>query len=96
MITARFAILSRMPEMGGYETARRIRDPRTAVPHRNIPIIAMTAYAIKGDREKCLEAGMNDYITKPVDSEKLALLIEKWLTTSEAHNPLDDWTDVRT
>jgi CheY-like chemotaxis protein len=68
-----------MPEMDGLEATRRIRDPQTAIPNRSIPIVAMTANAMQSDREMCLEAGMNDYITKPVSPAALAGAIEKWL-----------------
>jgi CheY-like chemotaxis protein len=65
-----------MPEMDGYETMRQIRkDPK----HHLIPIIALTAKAMKGDREKCLEAGASDYIAKPVNSEELLALLRIWL-----------------
>ncbi|MEI8205470.1 MAG: response regulator [Kiritimatiellales bacterium] len=68
-----------MPVMGGYEAARQIRDPKSKAYNASIPIIAMTAHAMQGDREKCLEAGMNDYVPKPVDPEILARAITKWL-----------------
>jgi CheY-like chemotaxis protein/signal transduction histidine kinase/HAMP domain-containing protein len=65
-----------MPEMDGYETMRRIRhEPR----FRLLPIIALTARAMKGDREKCLEAGASDYIAKPVNTEQLLSLLRTWL-----------------
>ena len=65
-----------MPEMDGYETMRRIRDnPR----FRMLPIIALTAKAMKGDREKCLEAGASDYVAKPVNTEQLLSLVRMWL-----------------
>jgi HAMP domain-containing protein/CheY-like chemotaxis protein/signal transduction histidine kinase len=65
-----------MPEMDGYETMRRIRKNSR---HRLLPILALTAKAMKGDREKCLEAGASDYIAKPVDTEELLALLRIWL-----------------
>ena len=65
-----------MPEMDGYETIRRIRrDTR----FRTLPIVALTAKAMKGDREKCLEAGASDYIAKPVNTDQLLSLLRVWL-----------------
>ncbi|MBN2511685.1 MAG: PAS domain S-box protein, partial [Sedimentisphaerales bacterium] len=61
-----------MPEMDGLEATRRIRHPESTVLNRRIPIIAMTAHAMQGDRDKCLKAGMDDYITKPVTPRMLA------------------------
>jgi CheY-like chemotaxis protein/HPt (histidine-containing phosphotransfer) domain-containing protein len=68
-----------MPEMDGYEATRRIRQPGTGTRNPQIPIIALTADAISGDREKCLAAGMNDYLAKPIRAEQLAGALEKWL-----------------
>jgi len=68
-----------MPVMDGYEASRCIREPQSKVLDKNIPIIAMTANAIKGDREKCIAAGMNDYIAKPVSPNKLQLALQQWL-----------------
>jgi CheY-like chemotaxis protein len=65
-----------MPEMDGYETMRAIRQLE---PFRKLPMIALTAKAMKGDREKCIEAGASDYITKPVDMEQLLSLLRVWL-----------------
>jgi CheY-like chemotaxis protein len=68
-----------MPEMDGYEAARRIREGQTGTRNAKIPIIAMTASAMTGDRDKCLQAGMSDYLAKPVDPRQLAAVLEKWL-----------------
>jgi CheY-like chemotaxis protein len=65
-----------MPEMDGFQTIREIRnDPQ----FRSLPILALTAKAMKGDREKCLEAGASDYIAKPVNTEQLLSLLRVWL-----------------
>ena len=69
-----------MPVMDGYEATRLIRDPNSGVLNHNIPIIATTAHAMAGDAEKCLAAGMSDYISKPIDPKILDQVLEKWLT----------------
>ena len=68
-----------MPEMDGLEATRRIRDPGSAVLNRGVPIIAMTAHAMKDDRARCLEAGMDDYVTKPISPDALAAALDRWL-----------------
>jgi len=68
-----------MPEMGGLEATQAIRSGRAPVRDLQIPIIAMTAHALKDDRDRCLEAGMDDYLAKPVTPQGLAEIVEKWL-----------------
>ena len=68
-----------MPEMDGYELSRRIRDPRTNVLNPQIPIIAVTAHSLAGDREQCLKAGMDDYISKPLRPELLDKALTRWI-----------------
>jgi two-component system sensor histidine kinase/response regulator len=68
-----------MPEMDGLEATAAIRSPESVVTNRDVPIIAMTAHAMKGDRDRCLEAGMNDYVSKPVNSDELHKVINRQL-----------------
>lgn len=70
-----------MPEMDGFEATARIRDPKTKVLNSQVTIIAMTANAMAGDREKCLSAGMNDYLSKPISKDEVAAVLKKWLPT---------------
>ncbi len=70
-----------MPVMGGFEATAVIRDPHSAVRNHQIPVIALTADAFQSDREKCLAAGMTDYLTKPYEIDELRHMIDKWLTT---------------
>jgi len=65
-----------MPDMDGYKATEAIRQIEG---HRHTPVIAMTAYALQGDREKCLEAGMDDYLTKPINAREFYTIVEKWI-----------------
>jgi PAS domain S-box-containing protein len=65
-----------MPILDGFDTTKEIRNGKAGENHLNIPILALTANAMKGDRQKCLDAGMNDYLSKPVDQEKLRIKLE--------------------
>ena len=76
-----------MPGMNGFETTRIIRNQESNALNHDIPVIAMTAHALKGDRERCLEKGMNDYVSKPVDPQKLAEAIERQLVRSSSERP---------
>ncbi|WP_316832062.1 PAS domain S-box protein [Pedobacter aquatilis] len=71
-----------MPVMNGYETTKKLRKLNI-----NTPIIALTASAIKGEREKCIAAGMNDYITKPINEEEFLKTIDKWITSADESQP---------
>ena len=71
-----------MPEMDGYEATRTIRSGEMGVRNRHVTIIAMTANAMEGDRERTLEAGMDDYLSKPIDARKLNETLARWLTRS--------------
>jgi PAS domain S-box-containing protein len=71
-----------MPEMNGYDATSLIR--RLNGPNRTVPVVAMTAQALGGSREKCLQAGMDDYITKPVSIEDLARVLRTWLPEAQA------------
>jgi signal transduction histidine kinase/DNA-binding response OmpR family regulator len=73
-----------MPGMDGYEATRQIRNPKSEIPNRHIPIIAITAGAMKGDREQCLASGMDDYLSKPIRPHELFQMVERWLPDSTA------------
>ena len=83
-----------MPEMDGYEATRQIRAGIAGKNYQNIPIIAMTAYAMQGDREKCLTVGMDDYMSKPINFQTVKEIMEKWLAADatvefeQAVNPI--------
>jgi len=68
-----------MPEMDGYEATGEIRNPESKVLDHKVPVVAMTANAMKGDRENCLKAGMDDYLSKPVKPRQLSEMLDKWL-----------------
>ena len=74
-----------MPVMDGLEATRRIRSQESRGFGSGIPIVAMTAQAMQGDRERCLDAGMNDYTSKPLSVRALAEVLARWLPEREAH-----------
>ena len=77
-----------MPEMDGLEATRRIRDAKSTVRNHLIPVVAMTASAMKGDREMCLDAGMNDYISKPINRAELVRVLEQWAAPQPAEKTI--------
>ena len=76
-----------MPEMDGYEATAAIRQMEGSPGHT--PIIAMTAAAMEGDRERCMAAGMDDYITKPVRLEAVSTVLERWVAESDPERGTD-------
>jgi two-component system sensor histidine kinase/response regulator len=79
-----------MPEMDGLETTARVRGWKAGAHNAAIPIIALTAHARATDRERCLRAGMNDYLSKPIDSPELARVLSRWLGSPGEKSPLPD------
>ncbi|MEI6673642.1 MAG: PAS domain S-box protein [Verrucomicrobiota bacterium] len=79
-----------MPVMDGYDATLLIRSPQSSVRNHQVPIIAMTAHALRGDREKCLQAGMDDYVPKPVSPQSLAAILRKWLPADMTQGPPED------
>jgi two-component system, sensor histidine kinase and response regulator len=77
-----------MPEMDGFMATERIRALEDALSRRT-PIVAMTANAMSGDRERCLEAGLDDYVSKPVRPDELFSVVDRWLAGT-AHKPGKD------
>jgi signal transduction histidine kinase/HPt (histidine-containing phosphotransfer) domain-containing protein len=86
-----------MPVMDGYEATRKVRAweaaPHDGAPRPRVPIVAMTANALFGDREKCLAAGMDDYLAKPIKRDVLAVMLAPWLESSSAMAPAAEATD---
>jgi len=68
----------RMPVMDGYEATKKIRDPESDVVDHAVPVVAITAHALEDDRAKCLEAGMNDYLPKPIRLSTVKAILAKW------------------
>ena len=94
-----------MPGMDGYEATARIRcrEAEKGVSGRGIPIVALTAHAMRGDRKKCVDAGMNDYLSKPFNIDQLKGILEKWIPSgvtkakiqmkSEYHEDSGSWLE---
>ena len=76
-----------MPVMDGLEATRRIRAREAGIINPGIPIIALTAHAMEGDRQRCLQAGMNDYLPKPFAAEAVDAVINRWLGNQDGPDP---------
>ena len=72
-----------MPEVDGFDATRLIRSKISSVLNHQIPIIALTAHALLENRERCLKAGMNDFISKPITPEELARVVKQWLPVNK-------------
>lgn len=83
-----------MPEMDGYEATRAIRQGQAGERYKEIPIIALTANAMAGDEEKCREAGMNDYLAKPISPERLSAKLKRWLSSVNPSDIVADFFQV--
>ncbi|NQU04427.1 MAG: response regulator, partial [Syntrophaceae bacterium] len=81
-----------MPEMDGFTATRKIRNPQSAIRNHNIPVIAMTAHAMQSDRDACIEAGMDDYVSKPISPKKLSEAIQRWTRSDEESDLFPDET----
>ncbi len=79
-----------MPEMDGFTATHEIRNPQSPIPNHKIPIIAMTAHAMQSDRDACIEAGMDDYVSKPISPKKLSEAIERWTGNHEESSFISD------
>jgi len=72
-----------MPEMNGHEATQRIRELEAELGRDRTPIVALTAHTLKGDKERCLEVGMDDYMTKPVSVQDVKEMLVKWNITDD-------------
>jgi len=79
-----------MPVMDGFHATRNIRKGDAGDSYRNIPIVALTANAMQGDREQCIQAGMNDYLTKPIDGKLLVACLSNWLATVDPLTEIEE------
>lgn len=84
-----------MPEMDGFEATRKIRELEQAKGRKRIPIIAMTAHAMEGDRNLCLQAGMDDYMSKPINPDKLHQVLYQWLLKDENNDVIVAGNDLQ-
>ena len=83
-----------MPVLDGYEATQKIRTEKLGIINTNIPIVAMTANAMAGDREKCLDAGMDDYLSKPIVPAKVIDMLDKWLPKHAKPGSIEEIDEV--
>jgi PAS domain S-box-containing protein len=81
-----------MPHMDGYEATQRIRSGQDGVRNRDVPIVALTASAMAADRDRCFRVGMSDYVSKPVDPQRLATTLARWTAPSKPASPQPQMT----
>ena len=74
-----YEVITQMPVLNGYDATRQIRQRELTQGDSHLPIIAMTAHAMPGERERCLAAGMDDFIAKPINRDMLAEMLTQWL-----------------
>ncbi len=72
-----------MPQMDGFEAAKALRRREQSSASEHVPIVALTANAVQGDKESCLGSGMDDYVSKPYTEETLAMMLDRWLPDSQ-------------
>ncbi|MEP7305133.1 MAG: response regulator [Acidobacteriota bacterium] len=84
-----------MPKLDGYQTSRRIRAGDAGPENANIPLLALTANAMQGAREKCLAAGMSDYLAKPIEQRQLSELLDRWIAASSDTTSIFDVDSLR-
>jgi CheY-like chemotaxis protein len=79
----------RMPTMGGYSATQLIRQWESKGGHARLPVVAVTANAFEADRQACIDAGMDDFLAKPIQFEKLKLMVDKWIPKSFVESAQD-------
>ena len=79
-----------MPKLDGYQTSRRIRDGQAGAANVHVPLLALTANALQGARERCLAAGMSDYLAEPIERRQLSDLLDRWLSASSVAQSASD------
>ena len=86
-----------MPELDGYQATTQLREIEDASPDsKRLPVVALTANAMVGDREKCINSGMDDYLSKPIKADKLTAILKKWLPQTSVTSTKEGDSDMAT